>query len=562
METTMEAAWWKEAVVYQIYPKSFCDSNGDGIGDLGGVTRKLGYLKELGVDAVWLCPFYRSPMRDNGYDISDYYGVDPTFGTMEDMEGLLAEAKKHGIVVVIDMVLNHTSDEHPWFKAALGDPGSPYRDYYIFKEGEAPPSNARSLFGGSVWEQAGEGECYFHAFDRTQPDLNWENPQLRQEIYDMMNFWLDKGVGGFRMDAITFIKKDLRFPTLAADQADGMAEVAKSSLNQPGIIEFLREMKDNTYGPRNAMTVAEAPGVPYGDLGAYIGEEGCFSMLFDFSYTDIDLVPHAPWYEEAPWTWGEFKRALFRSQESIQAVGWGAVYLENHDQPRSINKYFERDGLEEKHLYHMGSALATLYFLLRGTPFIHQGQEIGMRNCPFESIGDYDDVNTRDQYKRALEAGHTREEALKVAHRRSRDNSRTPMQWDGSDHGGFSTHTPWLKQHPDWRNQHVAKQLQEEGSLLSYYRKLIALRKSDRWKPVLVHGGIREVPLEQERIVAYIRHAAGRSVLVVANMGKESGEIRIPWTRRILGNYKDLEGEKGGALHIRPYEALVLEITS
>lgn len=358
----MKRIWWKEAVGYQIYPKSFKDTNGDGIGDIKGIVEKLPYLKELGIDFIWICPFYPSPMKDNGYDVADYYGIDPCFGTMEDMELLLKKAGKSGIRVIVDMVLNHSSDMHKWFQEALKDPNSKYRDYYMFVQSKERPSNTRSCFGGSVWEKVGEDTWYYHTFDKSQPDLNWENPQLREEVYNILNFWIEKGVSGFRFDAITYIKKADSLVSHEPDNTDGLIGVEKTGQNQEGIREFLQEMNHKCLRNPEIMTVAEAPGVPYENLAEFIGEDGYFSMIFDFSYADIDLCgPN--WYNQAPWTFGDLKKLLFRSQCSVQTQGWGAVYLENHDQSRSLNKYFREKAAakDDLHLrFLQGSALAAL----------------------------------------------------------------------------------------------------------------------------------------------------------------------------------------------------------
>ena len=332
----MDKKWWKEAVFYQIYPRSFYDSNGDGIGDLKGITEKLPYLKELGVTAVWICPFFKSPMKDNGYDISDYYDVNPEFGTIEDADELIRCANENGIKIIMDMVINHTSDQHRWFQEACRDRHSKYRNYYIFKDNIDGLADLRSNFGGSTWTQIEDGSWYFHSFAKEQPDLNWECEEMRQELYDMMNWWLDKGVAGFRMDAITFIKKDLSFPPMPSDGEDGRCDVGKCCLNRPGIDEFLHELKLNTYGRGDFVTVAETPGVPNEDLDRYIGRDGHFSMIFDFSYTDIDINPGDLWLHQRDWTIEEFKDKLFTNQRLVKKIGWAANYLENHDQPRSI----------------------------------------------------------------------------------------------------------------------------------------------------------------------------------------------------------------------------------
>ena len=365
--------WWKEANVYQIYPKSFCDSNRDGVGDLNGIREKLPYLKYLGVDTVWICPFYPSPMKDNGYDVSDYCSIDPTFGTMDDMKALLEEAKELGIRVLVDMVLNHTSDQHPWFQQAQKDKNSPYREYYIFREGEGMPSNARSCFGVAVWSRAEDQSWYYHTFAKEQPDLNWESEKLRKEIRRILKFWIDLGADGFRMDAITYIKKGKSLENQPADGEDGRVDVAAVGLNQPGIGAFLKEIREVCTENKDVMIVAEAPGVPYDGLKEFIAEDGYFSMIFDFSYADIDLLPGGNWYRQNPWTISELREKIFHSQEEVEKQGWGAVYLENHDQSRCVNKYFREEADRPENREKMSKALAVLLFGLRGTPFIYQG---------------------------------------------------------------------------------------------------------------------------------------------------------------------------------------------
>ncbi|GIM28863.1 alpha-amylase [Clostridium polyendosporum] len=558
----MNRIWWKEAVVYQIYPKSFYDSNNDGIGDIKGITKKLPYLKDLGVDVVWICPFYKSPMKDNGYDVADYYAIDPMFGTMDDMDELLENAREYNIKILIDLVLNHSSSEHKWFQEAISDSSSSYRDYYIFKnlDGEKLPTNWRSIFGGSVWERSEDNNCYMHVFDKSQPDLNWENPKLREELYEMINYWLDKGVAGFRLDAITFIKKDQNYPCLPTDGEDGLVGLGSVCLNQKGIGVFLKELKEKTYGRMEAMTVAEAPGVPYEQLDEYIGDDGHFSMIFDFSYSDLDLSPDGNWYPQTDWSVKDLKEAIFHSQLSIQDVGWGALYLENHDQPRSIDKYFRDEDCNNKELsFYLGSVLATMYFLLRGTPFIYQGEEIGMRNCPFSSIDEYNDVSSKDQFERAICAGITPEEALKVVYRRSRDNGRTPMQWSDCENGGFTHGKPWLKVNPNYREINVKNQINDENSLYQYYKKLIKLRKSISYKDVIVYGAIEPALKEYDNIVAYSRKLNDIEITVITNLSSKQYNIPIEYKENVLSNYMDIDyNQSKKEITLRPYEAVVL----
>lgn len=544
----MKEKWWKEAVVYQIYPKSFQDTDGDGVGDIPGIIERLDYLKWLGVSVLWISPVYCSPMEDNGYDISDYYHIDPSFGTDGDMDRLIEEAGKRDMKILMDLVVNHTSDQHPWFQAAISDPDSEYASYYVFQDGVDgnPPDNLRSYFGGPAWERVGDTDrFYFHAFGKGQPDLNWDNPKLREEIYQMMNYWLDKGICGFRVDAIGNIKKNLTKHEYPVDGPDGLSYAGTWIQNQPGIEEFLREMKEKTLEPHNAMTVAEV-GVPEELLGQFVGEDGFFSMVFDFSYTDIDVPDSAEWFVPTGWTSGDFKKNLFESQLATQRIGWGAAYLENHDQPRSLNKYIPEEDIG----FYSAAMLGTLYMMLRGTPFIYQGQELGMTNIHMGSLEDYDDLATADQYRRALDAGLSEEAAWQAIYRRSRDNSRTPMQWNSGKQAGFTTagHT-WLKVNSNYPEINAEKELADKTSVLHYYRKLVGLRTSSEYRDIVVYGSFVPYETEADDVIAYERVYGDRRLLVANNFGNKQQEVELPdWSGRIvLGNYL-LEDEKDGVI--------------
>lgn len=553
----MKRIWWKEAVGYQIYPKSFKDTNGDGIGDIKGIVEKLPYLKELGIDFIWICPFYPSPMKDNGYDVADYYGIDPCFGTMEDMELLLKKAGESGIRVIVDMVLNHSSDQHKWFQEALKDPNSKYRDYYMFVQSKERPSNTRSCFGGSVWENVGEDTWYYHTFDKSQPDLNWESQKLREELYNVLNYWMEKGVSGFRFDAITYIKKVNSLVSHEPDNTDGLISVETTGQNQEGIREFLQEMNHKCLGDPEIMTVAEAPGVPYENLSEFIGEDGYFSMVFDFSYADIDLLPGSNWYNQAPWTFGDLKKLLFRSQCSVQTQGWGAIYLENHDQSRSFNKYFRekaaaRDDLHLRFL--QGSALATLLMGLRGTVFIYQGEELGSENGKFNSIEEYDDLNTKDQYRRALCAGYDEAQSLKFVNDRSRDNSRMPFPWTAEANGGFTSGMPWLKCNDDYAAICAKKQEQDKDSLLHYYRNLIRIRKDEANRECLIYGEVREIENAVESVIAFERIAEnGEKIQIWINMSDEIQKADIIEGELLCNNYSEFNRTS-----LQPYQAVMV----
>ncbi len=553
--------WWKHAVVYQIYPKSFQDSNGDGIGDLKGIISRLDYLKRLGVNVLWLCPVYQSPMDDGGYDISDYYHIHPMFGDDADMDELIRKADGMGIKILMDLVVNHTSDEHEWFQQALKDPDSKYADYYIFKETADgnPPNNWRSYFGEPAWTRVeGTNRFYLHEFSRKQPDLNWENEALREEIYRMVNYWLDKGLAGFRIDAIGNIKKRLEYETFQPDGEDGLRYIGDWVLNQPGIEVFLQELNERTFRPHNSMTVAEA-NVPEELLNLFIGEEGFFSMVFDFSYTDIDVPATGEWFRPRDFTVEELRKTIFSSQRMVQEKGWGALYLENHDQNRSVNKYIP----EEEIGYHSKTMLASLFFFLRGTPFIYQGQEIGMENIRMASIDDYDDIATRGQYARAMNAGLDKETAFDIVAKRSRDNSRTPMQWDSGKNAGFSSaDRTWIRVNPNYKSINAADQ-EHPDSVLSFYRELIRLRKDSKYSDIIISGEFLPYESEDPCVIAYQRSTAHERLLVIHNFQNRQSAIRLPkgHLKTVTGNFPDNHTQKDTPqrlYRLLPYECIAL----
>lgn len=513
----MEHKWWHDKVAYQIYPKSFCDTNGDGIGDLPGIISKLDYLKDLGVDILWLSPIYRSPFVDQGYDIADYYAIDPVFGTMEDFDRLLAETKKRGMYVLMDLVINHCSDRHVWFQKALEDPEGPYGDYFYFRKGKngKAPSNYRSYFGGSTWEPVpGREDLYYlHMFAKEQPDLNWDNPEMKQELYDMINWWLDKGLAGFRIDAIINIKKDPAFPDYPADGPDGLAMCTQMVEHVHGVGELLQELKKNTFQKHDAFTIGEVFNMKPEELETFIGPEGHFSCMFDFSAQTLTFGGHG-WYDAPQVTFKAWRKAIFDSQLEAEQIGFKSNIIENHDEPRGASRYLPPHARNEAGVKMLG----TVSVLLRGLPFLFQGQEIGMCNCPMDSVAEYNDINTLDQYQVALDAGCTPEEALKVCEAHSRDNGRTPMQWTGGENAGFTTGKPWLKVNPNYREINVADQQERADSVLSYYKQLLRLRKSDE---VFTYGGIEPVFMEHDTVMAYVRAGEGKRVLVAANFGTE-----------------------------------------
>ena len=546
----LDKKWWKKEVGYQIYPRSFYDSNNDGIGDLNGITEKLDYLKNLGITLIWVCPIFKSPMDDNGYDISDYYDVNPEFGTKEDLEKLIKEAEKRGIKVILDLVINHTSDEHEWFLEALKNPESKYRNYYIFKRGEngLPPTNWRSHFGGSAWEKV-EGEAdengnemyYLHLFTKKQPDLNWENPEVRKELYEMVNYWLEKGIAGFRVDAINSIKKDARYLDLPVDGADGMAHNVEYTLNQPGIEEFLSELAKETFKKYNAMTVAETPMLEYERYNDFIGEDGFFTMIFDFSYADLDMTKGGFYYSLRDIPTVELRDKIFESQLTQQKYGWGAPFFENHDLPRSLNKFFGEKANETN-----AKLLANVFFFLRGTPFIYQGQEIGMDNFVRNDISEFDDIASKDQYQRALGEGFSSEEALYFVNKRSRDNSRTPMQWDNSKNAGFSkdeNSKSWIKLTGSQAATNVADQINNKNSIFSHYKKMIDLRQNGKYSDCLTFGDFISIPLENEKIIAYVRKYKNQKVLCISNFSELKQEVKLSEIAKALGEKEIKIGE-------------------
>ena len=518
--------WWKEAVVYQIYPKSFMDSNGDGIGDLRGIRSKLDYLQELGVDVLWLCPIYPSPNEDNGYDISDYQAIMDEFGTMDDFDELLEDVHRRGMKLILDLVINHTSDEHPWFIESRSSRDNPKRDFYIWRKGKngAEPNNWESIFGGSAWEYDEKtGEYYLHLFTRKQPDLNWENEEVRRELYRMINWWLDKGVDGFRIDAITHIKKKPGLPDLPNPDNLPYVPSFPYHMNVEGILDWLDELRRETFDRYDIMTVGEANGVSAEEAEKWVGEErGVFNMIFQFE--TIGLWNFGTGGRP---DWLAYKRTMSRWQEKLEGKGWNALFFENHDLPRSVSVWGDDGRYREK----SAKALATLYFLMKGTPFIYQGQEIGMTNVRFPSIGDYNDVPCIQRYWKDRQAGKSHEEAMAPIWRSGRDNARTPMQWNAGPNAGFTTGTPWLKVNPNYADINVEEQLRRPDSVLRYYQALIRLRKSS---PTLIYGKYGLLLPDHEHVYAYTRTLDGETYAVVVNVSGAEQIVRLPdgpdWT--------------------------------
>ena len=532
----MKKKWWHDKVAYQIYPKSFLDSNGDGIGDLRGIISKLDYLKDLGVDIIWLSPIYKSPFVDQGYDISDYYSIAEEFGTMEEFDELLAEAKKRNMYIIMDLVINHCSDKHEWFQKALADPDGEYADYFYFRKGKDgnPPSNYRSYFGGNCWEPvSGTDKYYFHMFAKEQPDLNWENPTLRKKLYDMINWWLEKGLAGFRIDAIINIKKDLDFPNLEPDGADGLAGCWRMVENVEGVGEYLEDLKKNTFEKYDAFTVAEVFNMHKDELSQFIGENGHFSTIFDFSAHALSNGAHG-WYDAPDINFNDWRKTIINSQLQVQKCGIEANIIENHDEPRGVSRFlpeYARNPLGTK-------MLGTVSVLLRGIPFIYQGQEIGMQNAVWNDVKEYNDINTIDQYNLAISAGLSDKEALAVCSKMSRDNARTPVQWSDSDNAGFTTGTPWLKVNSNYKDINVQNQENDPDSVLNYYRKLVATRKSLEYKEVFTYGVFEPAYEDTEYVMAYYRVSDNQRILVAANFGKDAKtiELKFPVKKVVLSN--------------------------
>ncbi|PWW19457.1 oligo-1,6-glucosidase [Cytobacillus oceanisediminis] len=554
----MKKQWWKESVVYQIYPRSFMDSNGDGIGDLKGIISRLDYLKELGIDVVWLSPVYKSPNDDNGYDISDYQGIMSEFGTMEDWEELLDQMHKRGIKLIMDLVVNHSSDEHIWFAEARKSKDNPYRDYYIWREGKngKEPNNWGSNFGGSAWElDENTGEYYLHLFSKKQPDLNWENPKLRNEIYDMMTWWLEKGIDGFRMDVINFISKVDGLPDDEPKPGKKYASGSMYYRNGPRIHEYLKEMNEKALSNYDVMAVGEMPGVTPEWARQYTGEDrNELNMVFQFEHVSLDNGPNGKW-DLKPLALRDLKNNLTKWQNELDEIGWNSLYFNNHDQPRSVSRF----GNDSKYREKSAKMLATLLHMMKGTPYIYQGEEIGMTNVRFESINEYKDIETLNFYKEALNDGWTEQEALESIYAKGRDNARTPMQWDSSEHGGFTEGTPWIKVNPNYKNINAAQALKDPDSVFHYYRKLIELRKQHE---IIVYGKYNLVLEDLPEVYAYTRSLVDQTLLVLCNFYDGTPEIEVPADiqgsspKVLIGNYKDLQ--RSGTIKLRPYEAQVL----
>ena len=553
----MEKDWWKGKVAYQIYPKSFKDSNGDGVGDLKGITEKLDYLQDLGIDILWLSPIYKSPFIDQGYDISDYYAIDPIFGTMEDMEELIAEGKKRGISIIMDLVVNHCSSHHEWFQKALADPDGPYADYFYFIESDKEPNNWESYFGGSVWEPVpGTNKYYLHSFHKDQPDLNWQNPVLREEIYKMINWWLDKGIAGFRIDAIINIKKDLEWRSLPSDRDNGLVPVPESLVNAQPIEPFLQELKERTFAKYNAFTVGEVFNETDEELHFFIGKDGVFSSIFDFKQTMLGQEGKG-WFDHSLPTADELKESIFQAHERADSIGVLSTIIENHDEPRGVSHYIAEGPVNDI----SKKALGTIQILRKGIPFIYQGQEIGMENQVFESVEDFDDIATINGYHVAKEAGLTEEEALTSIAKYSRDNARTPMQWSAEPGLGFSDGPVWLISPKPNAAINVEDQEKDPNSILNYYRQLTALYRHPLYGNTIRFGDMIPAYRDRENIIAFERRGDKR-LLVVSNFQNRQASLELPAPIKtvVLNNTAGLFQEGDQVLELTPYQTVVLEL--
>ncbi|MGD6841744.1 glycoside hydrolase family 13 protein [Bacillus infantis] len=556
----MKGQWWKESTVYQIYPRSFMDSNGDGIGDLQGIISKLDYLKKLGIDVIWLSPVYQSPNDDNGYDISDYKNIMDEFGTMDDWEELLSELHLRDMKLIMDLVVNHSSDEHAWFIEAKKSKEAPYRDYYIWRKGEngREPNNWGSNFGGSAWEyDENSGEYFLHLFSKKQPDLNWENPALRQEVYDMMQWWLDKGIDGFRMDVINFISKEDGLPDDEVKPGKKYASGSKYYRNGPRIHEYLQEMNEKVLSHYDVMTVGEMPGVKPEMARDYTGEDrNELNMVFQFEHVSLDNGPGGKW-DLKPLDLSDLKKSLTKWQTELEETGWNSLYFNNHDQPRSVSR-FGNDGEYRKESAKM---LATLLHMMKGTPYVYQGEEIGMTNVEFPGIGDYRDIETLNYFRESTEAGVPAGKAMESIYAKGRDNARTPMQWNSSENAGFTTGTPWIGINPNFSDINAAEALEDKNSIFYYYQDLIRLRKE---QDIIVYGKYELILEEDPAIFAYTRTLGSQVLVVLCNfygnirklaLPEELKEIKYSW---LTGNYGSEGREDIVPQQLKPYEAIVL----
>ena len=556
----MNKTWWKESVVYQIYPRSFCDSNGDGIGDLKGIQSKLDYLKELGINVIWMSPVYKSPNDDNGYDISDYQDIMTEFGTMADFDELLAAAHERGIRIVMDLVVNHTSDEHPWFIESRSSKENPKRDYYIWREpvDGHEPNNWGSAFSGSAWEWDEKTQMYYlHCFSKKQPDLNWENPKVRDDVFAMMDWWCQKGIDGFRMDVISMISKKEGLPDVPTD--GGLyGNCMYGTCNGPHVHEYLQEMNQKVLSKYDLMTVGECAGVTIEEAKKYANAEGTeLNMVFQFEHTSLDSGTMDKWCKK-PIPLKELKENLSKWETELEGKAWNSLYFCNHDQPRIVSRLGDDSPLSAK-------CIATVLHMMQGTPYVYQGEELGMTNCPFGSIENYRDLESINAYHELTEAGLRQpEELLECIAYKSRDNARTPMQWNSGKNGGFTEGTPWIMVNPNYKEINAEQELADPESVFHYYQQLIALRRSSIWSDIIVYGHYELLAPEDPQVFAYTRECEGRKLLVICNLSAEKVSFEIPgsvsWTQadRLIGNYEKQELDI--KTELRPWEAEVWSI--
>ncbi|HIS26631.1 MAG TPA: alpha-glucosidase [Candidatus Pullilachnospira intestinigallinarum] len=554
----MEKKWWKESVVYQIYPRSFKDSNGDGIGDINGITEKMGYLQELGVDVIWLSPVYQSPNDDNGYDISDYQAIMKEFGTMEDFDRMLAAAHEHGLKLVMDLVVNHTSDEHPWFVESRKSLDNPYRDYYIWRPGKdgKEPNNWGSCFSGPAWKYDPQTDMYYlHLFSEKQPDLNWDNPKVRQEVFDMMNWWLDKGVDGFRMDVISLISKKPDLPDGPVG-INGYASFNEPA-NGPHVHEYLQEMREKVLNRKETITVGECSGVTLEEAKKYASSDGKeLNMVFQFEHMDVDADANTKWTDKKM-DLRDMKEVLTRWQKGLEDIAWNSLFWENHDQPRSVSRY-GNDSPEYREV--SAKMLATCLHMMQGTPYVYQGEELGMTNVPFTSIDQFRDLDSINAYRELVEEQKvfTPEEMMRYLRYKSRDNARTPFQWDDSENAGFTTGTPWIMVNPNYKEINAKDQLARPDSVFHYYQKLIRLRKEQE---VIVYGTYDLLLPDSKEIYAYTRTLGEEKLLVVCNFYEPEVTFELPEEFAggtcLISNYPEVSLKP--EMKLRPYEAFVIK---
>ncbi|WP_105177538.1 glycoside hydrolase family 13 protein [Clostridium cagae] len=547
----MKTNWWKESVVYQIYPRSFKDSNGDGIGDIRGIIEKLDYLRELGIDVIWLSPVYKSPNDDNGYDISDYKYIMTEFGTMNDFDELLKSAHEKGIKIMMDLVVNHTSDEHKWFVESRKSENNKYRDYYVWKKGKdgQPPNNWTSCFSGSAWQYDEETDMYYlHLFSKKQPDLNWENPELRSDVYSMMQWWLGKGIDGFRMDVINFISKNQEFP----DGVNG--DFSKYSMNGPRIHEFLEEINEKVLRGKNLITVGEMPGVSVEEAKLYTGEDrNELNMVFQFEHTDLGNGKYGKWHKNS-FKLTDLKKIMTKWQKGLENEGWNSLYWNNHDQPRVVSRF----GNDKKYWKESAKMLATCLHMMKGTPYIYQGEEIGMTNVTFRDLNDYKDIEIINAYNDlVVKNGRSHDEMMEGIHDRGRDNARTPMQWNSSVNAGFTTGTPWIKVNPNYNEINAESQINDKDSIFNYYKELIKIRKDNE---IIVYGNYDLILEDSEEIYAYVRTLNEEQLLVICNFSSNTSEFKLPnninskYKKLLIANYDECKEETLENISLRPYE--------